>query len=113
MKRSQRNELSIRNKTRHEARFFWVFETSVIPISYDEIPSRIRPYPSIRNFRILVSKPLVLIFTGEYRRVSEITLSLELEKFDTPVLLEIQKLSIIRFNRIRSLKLLKFVVNRI
>lgn len=34
---------------------------------YDEILSRTRPYPSIRNFRILVSKPLVVIFSLETR----------------------------------------------
>lgn len=75
--------------------------------------SRTRPHPSIRNFRILVSKPLYL---------PGVSLSLSLWNYIilgigkiwySPFLLEIQKLSIIRFNRIRSLKLLKFVVNRI
>lgn len=46
--------------------------------------SRTRPHPSIRNFRILVSKPLYLPGVSLSLSLSEITLSLELEKFDTP-----------------------------
>lgn len=111
MNRRQRNELVFEIKLVAKHDFFRNLDNP--DIARVEILSRTRPYPSIRNFRILVSKPLVPIFTGDPPCLSEIALSLELEKFDTPVLLEIQKLSIIRFNRIRSLKLLKFVVNRI